>query len=105
MPHNMAESLFDNRYQYDYIYPRGRSGETLRAVDRQGENRPVVIKRPAPNDAPPIRATQQAGILNERRALTLLAGHPALTELLGGGQFSIGGTPHQYIVMERAQGQ
>ncbi len=100
----MADSLFDNRYRYDYIYPRGRSGETLRAVDTQGNLQPVVIKRPAPNDAPPIRAGQEVSILNERKALTRLAGHPVLTELLDTGQFSIGGTPHQYIVMERAEG-
>ncbi len=101
----MADSLFDNRYRYDYIYPRGRSGETLRAVDTQANDRPVVIKRPAPNDAPPIRAGQEVSILNERKALTRLAGHPVLTELLGTGQFSVGGMPHQYIVMERGQGQ
>ncbi|MBL8119158.1 MAG: hypothetical protein JNJ78_16605, partial [Anaerolineae bacterium] len=65
----MADSLFDNRYRYDYIYPRGRSGETLRAVDTQSDDRPVVIKRPAPNDAPPIRAGQEVSILNERKAL------------------------------------
>ncbi|GAB4511396.1 MAG: hypothetical protein OHK0046_09410 [Anaerolineae bacterium] len=100
----MADSLFDNRYRYDYIYPRGRSGETLRAVDTQQHDRPVVIKRPAPNDAPPIRAGQEVSILNERKALMRLAGHQVLTELLGGGQFFVGGMPHQYIVMERAQG-
>lgn len=100
----MAESLFDNRYRYDYIYPRGRSGETLRAADTQANNQPVVIKRPAPNDAPPIRAGQEVSINNERRALQRLAGHPVLTELLGGGQFFVGGVPHQYIVMERATG-
>jgi serine/threonine protein kinase len=100
----MADSLFDNRYRYDYIYPRGRSGETLRAVDTQASDRPVVIKRPAPNDAPPIRAGQEVSILNERKALMRLAGHPVLTELLGTGQFSIGGMPHQYIVVERGQG-
>ena len=100
----MADSLFDNRYRYDYIYPRGRSGETLRAVDTQDNDRPVVIKRPAPQDAPPIRAGQEVSILNERKALTRLAGHPVLTALLGGGQFSISGTMHQYIVMERAEG-
>lgn len=100
----MADSLFDNRYRYDYIYPRGRSGETLRAVDTESGNRAVVIKRPAPNDAPPIRAGQEVSILNERKALQRLAGHPVLTELLGTGQFSVGGTPHQYIVMERAEG-
>lgn len=100
----MADSLFDNRYRYDYIYPRGRSGETLRAVDTQDRDRPVVIKRPAPNDAPPIRAGQEVSILNERKALMRLAGHPVATALLGGGQFLVGGTAHQYIVMERGQG-
>lgn len=100
----MADSLFDNRYRYDHIYPRGRSGETLRAFDSQAQDRPVIIKRPAPNDAPPIRAGQEVSILNERRALQRLTGHPVLTELLGSGQFPIGGMPHQYIVMERAVG-
>lgn len=100
----MADSLFDNRYRYDYIYPRGRSGETLRAIDTQADNRLVVIKRPAPNDAPPIRAGQEVSILNERKALTRLAGHPVLTELVGTGQFSVGGMPHQYIAIERGQG-
>ena len=100
----MADSLFDNRYRYDYIYPRGRSGETLRAVDTLEGDRPVVIKRPAPQDAPPIRAGQEVSILNERKALTRLAGHPVLTALLGGGQFSVSGMVHQYIVMERAEG-
>ncbi len=100
----MADSLFDNRYRYNYIYPRGRSGETLRALDTQAEDRPVVIKRPNPNDAPPIRAGQEVSIINEREALTRLAGHPVLTELLGSGQFFVGGIPQQYIVMERAEG-
>ena len=100
----MADSLFDSRYRYDYIYPRGRSGETLRAVDTGDHDRPVVIKRPAPNDAPPIRAGQEVSILNERKALTRLAGQATVTTLLGGGQFVVGGTPHQYIVMERAEG-
>ena len=100
----MADSLFDNRYRYNYIYPRGRSGETLRAVDTKADDRPVVIKRPNPNDAPPIRAGQEVSIINEREALTRLAGHPVLTELLGSGQFFVGGLPQQYIVMERAEG-
>lgn len=100
----MADSLFDNRYRYDYIYPRGRSGETLRAVDIELNEREVVIKRPAPNDAPPIRAGQEVSISNERRALQHMAGHPILTELLNQGQFFVGGMPHQYIVMERATG-
>jgi hypothetical protein len=100
----VADSLFDNRYRYDYIYPRGRSGETLRAVDTQDNDRPVVVKRPAPNDAPPIRAGQEVSILNERKALTRLAGHTVLTALVGGGQFMAGGSAHQYIVVERAAG-
>jgi len=101
----MAEGLFDSRYRYDFIYPRGRSGETLRAVDSQDGDRPVVIKRPAPQDAPPIRAGQEVSILNERKALSRLAGHAVSTLLLGGGQFAVGGMAHQYIVMERAEGQ
>lgn len=100
----MANSLFDKRYRYNYIYPRGRSGETLRAVDTQDDDRPVAIKRPHPNDAPPIRAGQEVSIINEREALTRLAGHAVLTELLGSGQFFVGGIPQQYIVMERAEG-
>lgn len=101
----MADGLFDNRYRYDFIYPRGRSGETLRALDSQDGDRPVVVKRPAPNDAPPIRAGQEVSILNERKALSRLSGHPVLTELLGEGQFVSGGVSHQYIVMERAEGR
>ncbi|NOG48375.1 MAG: hypothetical protein HND48_02195 [Chloroflexi bacterium] len=100
----MAESLFDGRYRYDLIYPRGRSGETLRAVDTANGDRPVVIKRPAPGDAPPIRAAQEVSIANERRALTRLAGHPVLTELVAEGQYIVGGQAHQYIVVERADG-
>jgi hypothetical protein len=100
----MAESVFDQRYRYDYIYPRGRSGETLRAVDLQDADRPVVIKRPAPHDAPPIRYGQEVSILNERKALVRLAGHPAITALLNTGQFTVSGATHQYIVMERAEG-
>lgn len=100
----MADSLFDSRYRYDYIYPRGRSGETLRAVDTQNHDRPVVIKRPAPGDAPPIRAAQEVSIANERRALQRLAGHPSLSELVGEGQFVVGGQAHQYIAIERAEG-
>jgi len=100
----MAESLFDHRYRYDHIYPRGRSGETLRATDNQSQDRAVVIKRPAPGDAPPIRAVQEVSILNERRALKRLAGHPVLAALLGEGSFHVGGVAHQYIVMERVEG-
>jgi len=100
----MADSLFDKRYRYDYIYPRGRSGETLRAVDTQDKDRPVVIKRPAALDAPPIRNGQEVSIANERRALQRLVGHSVLAALVGEGQFFVGGTAHQYIVMERAEG-
>jgi hypothetical protein len=100
----MADSLFDQRYRYDYIFPRGRSGETLRAVDTQAGDRLVVVKRPAPQDAPPIRAGQEVSITNERKALTRLAGHAVATALVGGGQFVVGGVTHQYIVVERAQG-
>lgn len=100
----MADSLFDSRWRYDFIYPRGRSGETLRAVDINNNDRPVVIKRPAPGDAPPIRAAQEVSIATERRALSRLAGHPVLTDLVAEGQFSVGGQAHQYIVVERAEG-
>ncbi len=108
MPETTANSsrvsTFDGRYQYDHIYPRGRSGETLRAWDPQNGNEPVVIKRPAPQDAPPMRAAQQVSIRTERKALERLAGHPVLTELRGTGSFRIGGQSHDYIVMERATG-
>jgi hypothetical protein len=100
----MADSLFDSRWRYDFIYPRGRSGETLRAVDINNNDRLVVIKRPAPSDAPPIRAAQEVSIATERRALSRLAGHPVLTDLVAEGQFSVGGQAHQYIVVERAEG-
>jgi hypothetical protein len=100
----MAEGLFDGRYRYDHIYPRGRSGETLRAYDTHNNDRLVVIKRPVPNDAPPIRAGQEVSILAERDALRRLAGHPVLTELVDEGHFIVGGTSHRYIVMERGTG-
>lgn len=99
------DSLFDNRFRYDYIYPRGRSGETLRAYDTQDNDRPVVIKRPALQDAPPIRAGQQVSIMAEKRALEALSGHPVLTELLYTGTFRVGGQAHTYIVMEMATGR
>ncbi len=98
------ENLFDGRYRYDHIYPRGRSGEALRACDTKEDDRPVVIKRPAPQDAPPIRAGQEVNIRTERRALQALKGHPVLTELLGEGLFRVGGQTHLYIVLERADG-
>ena len=100
-----AGSLFDNRYRYDHIYPRGRSGETLRAYDTQDDDRPVVIKRPAPRDAPPMRAGQEVSIRTERQALERLSGHPVLTELRGSGTFRVGGHTHIYIVMDRARGR
>jgi len=101
----LTESLFDNRYRYDTIYPRGRSGETLRAYDTQDQDRPVVIKRPAPQDAPPMRAGQEVSIRIEKQALERLSGHPVLTELRGSGVFRVGGHTHEYIVMDFALGQ
>ena len=100
-----TESLFDNRYRYDHIYPRGRSGETLRAYDTHTGDTPVVIKRPASQDAPPMRAGQEVSINTERQALERLAGHPVLTELRGTGTFRVGGHTHAYIVMDLARGE
>ncbi|MCD4685469.1 MAG: hypothetical protein K8S97_06000, partial [Anaerolineae bacterium] len=104
-PGRRTESLFDNRYRYDHIYPRGRSGETLRAYDTHDNDRPVVIKRPAPQDAPPMRAGQEVSIRTERQALERLVGHPVLTALCGSGTFRVGGHTHDYIVMDLARGQ
>lgn len=104
-PGRRTESLFDNRYRYDHIYPRGRSGETLRAYDTHNNDCPVVIKRPAPQDAPPMRAGQEVSIRTERQALERLAGHPVLTALYSSGTFRVGGHTHDYIVMDRARGQ
>jgi hypothetical protein len=104
-PGRRTESLFDNRYRYDYIYPRGRSGETLRAYDTYENDHPVVIKRPAPQDAPPMRAGQEVSIRTEKQALERLSGHPVLTELRGSGTFRVGGHTHEYIVMDLARGQ
>ena len=98
------ETLFDGRYRYDHIYPRGRSGEALRAYDTHHADRMVVIKRPAPQDAPPIRAGQEVNIRTERRALLQLKGHPVLADLLDEGAFTVGGQSHLYIVLERAEG-
>jgi serine/threonine protein kinase len=103
-PGRRTESLFDNRYRYDHIYPRGRSGETLRAYDTQDNDRPVVIKRPAPQDAPPMRAGQEVSIRNEKQALERLSGHPVLAELRGSGTFRVGGHTHEYIVIDMASG-
>ncbi len=104
-PGRRPDSLFDNRYRYDYIYPRGRSGETLRAYDTLNGDQPVVIKRPALQDAPPMRAGQEQNILTERRALERLAGHPVLTELRHVGTFRVGGQTHHYIAIDMAQGE
>jgi tetratricopeptide (TPR) repeat protein len=104
-PKSGRYGIFDNRYRYDHIYPRGRSGETLRAWDTQDDERPVVVKRPAPQDAPPMRAAQEVSIRAERKALERLAKHPVLTELRGMGTFRVGGQTHEYIVMDRAEGQ
>ncbi|MGV2433542.1 MAG UNVERIFIED_CONTAM: hypothetical protein LVT10_00475 [Anaerolineae bacterium] len=76
----------------------------MRGVDTLHNDRPIVIKRPAPHDAPPIRAGQEVSIRNERDALRALARHPVLTEWVGEGHFMIGGVSYQYIVMERATG-
>ena len=100
----MADRLFDNRYRYDYTYPRGRSGETIRAVDTQHGNRYVVIKRPAVGDSPQVRSEQEASIATESKALRLLHDHPAVPELLDEGHFQLGAMPHRYIVMEQAEG-
>lgn len=96
---------FDGRYQYDHIFPRGRSGETLRAWIPSDNNRLVVIKRPAPQDAPPMRAAQELSIRTEKKALERLSGHPVLTELRATGNFRVGGQSHEYIVMDRAHGE
>lgn len=104
-PQSGRSSIFDNRYRYDHIYPRGRSGETLRAWDTKDNDRLVVVKRPAPQDAPPMRAAQQVSIGNERKSLERLTGHPILTELRGVGTFRVGNQTHDYIVMDRAEGE
>lgn len=96
---------FDGRYQYDYIFPRGRSGETLRAWDINDPHILLVIKRPAPQDAPPMRAAQEISIRTERKALERLSGHPALVELRYVGTFRVGGQTHEYIVLDRAHGE
>lgn len=98
------QNLFDNRYRYDFIYPRGRSGETLRAWDTHDNDRPVVIKRPAPQDAPPLRAAQQVSISSERKALERLSGHPIIAGLHATGTFKVGPQSYTYLVLERAEG-
>ena len=96
--------LFENRYRCEHIFPRGRSGEVIQAFDIQEDERPVIIKRPVPRDAPPIRARQEANLILERRALQLLAGHPAINVLLRSDYFSINGARHLYLVLEHAEG-
>ncbi|MEP7284499.1 MAG: hypothetical protein ABI947_01870 [Chloroflexota bacterium] len=104
-PASGRNSLFDNRYRLDQSYPRGRSGETVRAYDSLNSDQPVVIKRPALQDAAPMRAGQEQSILNEKRVLERLAGHPAVPAVLHGGTFRGGGQTYQYIALEWVQGE
>src|SRR5258708_11070539 len=104
-PGRRPDSLFDNRYRIDHVYPRGRSGEVLRAYDTLNDDLPVLIKRPALQDAPPMRAGQEQNILNEKRALEKMAGHPAVSELLYTGIFRLGGQAQHYIVLDEVPGQ
>src|SRR5260221_14719009 len=89
-PGRRPDSMFDTRYRIDHVYPRGRSGEVLRAYDTLNDDLPVLIKRPALQDAPPMRAGQEQNILNEKRALERLAGHPSVTQLRFPGPFRLG---------------
>src|SRR5258708_7591900 len=104
-PGRRPDSLFDNRFRIEQSYPRGRSGETLRAIDAQNADEPVVIKRPALQDAPPMRAGQEQILLNEKRALERLAGNPGIPALRYASTFRAGGQTHQYVAMELAQGE
>src|SRR5437762_795075 len=90
-PGRRPDSLFDNRYRIDQSFPRGRSGETLRASDMLNGEQPVIIKRPALQDAPPMRAGQEQHILDEKRVLERLASHPAIPQVLQAGTFRVGG--------------
>src|SRR5690349_14031709 len=103
-PGRRPDTLFDNRYRIDRAYPRGRSGEVLRAFDTLNDDQPVVIKRPALQDAPPMRAGQEQNILNEKRALERLGGHPSVPTLRQMGIFRVGGQAQHYIVLEEATG-
>src|SRR5258708_34792220 len=96
-PGPRSDSLFDNRYRIEQSLPRGRSGETLRAADLQDAERPVVIKRPALQDAPPMRDGQEQIILNEMHALERLAGLPGVVALRNSGTFRVAGQAHPYI--------
>src|SRR5258708_22196225 len=99
-----SDSLFDSRYRIEYVYPRGHSGELLRARDTLDDDLPVLIKHPAAKDAPHMRGGQEQNILNEKRALERLAGHPAITGLRQTGQFRVGGQVYHYIVLDEAAG-
>src|SRR5258706_2494117 len=98
------DTLFDNRYRIDHSYPRGRSGETRLAADTLNGDQPVIIKRPALQDATPMRAGQEQFILNEKRVLEKLTEHPAAPHVLNTGTFRVGGQAYQYIVLEVPQG-
>src|SRR5258708_5956751 len=104
-PGRRPDSLFDNRYRIEQSLPRGRSGETLRAADLQDAERPVIIKRPALQDAPPMRDGQEQIILNEMHALERLAGLPGVVALRNSGTFRVAGQAHQYIAIDVAPGE
>src|SRR5579871_3519386 len=104
-PGRRPDSLFDNRYRIEQSLPRGRSGETLRAADLQDGQRAVIVKRPALQDAPPMRAGQEQVILNEMHALERLAGLPGVIVLRNSGTFRVSGQNHQYMVIDVAPGE
>jgi hypothetical protein len=52
-----------------------------------------------------MRAGQEVSIVNEKRALERLTGHPVLCELLHSGTFRVGAQTHQYIAVELADGK
>ena len=74
--HLSFPTLFDSRYRVDQVFPRGQAGESLSAFDTQDGDAPVLIKRPALQDAPPMRAGQEQTLLSEKRVLEKLAGVP-----------------------------
>ena len=96
--------LFEDRYRCERMFPRGSSGEVIEAFDLAENDRPVIIKRPVPRDAPPIRARQEANLMIERRTLQHLAGHPAVNVLLRSDYFAVSGQRHLYLVLEHAAG-
>src|SRR5205085_1808397 len=79
-------------------------GEVLRAFDTLNNDQPVIIKRPALQDAPPMRAGQEQNILNEKRALERLGGHPSIPKLHQMGIFRVSGQAQHYIVLDEALG-